>query len=153
MNILSWNCRGSGGTTVATLSRCLHCTKEQIAFISKTRCNSKITGKWIEGLSLCNSAVVGSDGQSGGLWLLWSSEYNVAVKFKNKNVIMAEVQGQREDMLLVGVYGDPSREQNSTIWDLIDSFIEDVDKPTCIVGDFNAIMDLEVKWGGSVEHT
>lgn len=77
MNILSWNCQGSGGMTVSTLSRYLSCTKAQIAFISETKCNLVKASERIKTLPLCNSIVVSSTGRSGGLWMVWGEDVNI----------------------------------------------------------------------------
>lgn len=57
------------------------------------RCNSRVAERRIQGLPLCNAEVVDSCGQLGGLWLLWGSDFKVTVRFKNQNVIVADVDG------------------------------------------------------------
>lgn len=94
MNIMSWNCRGSGGATVTTLNRYLRCTKAIIAFISETRCNLDVAVKRVAELPLCNFFSVPSVGMSGGLWLLWGDDVSVKVCRSNKFFIFAEVDGK-----------------------------------------------------------
>lgn len=153
MNIISWNCRGSGGTTVSTLNRYLRCTKATIAFISDTRCNLEKAGKRVANLPLCNFSGVPSNGRSGGLWLLWSDDVHVNISRSNKFYFFAEVLNKdgSKPWGLVAVYGDPSRVQNPKIWEEIGEFIEQCDGHACMFGDFNVVMSLEEKSGGSAE--
>lgn len=66
MNVLLWNCRGSGGSTIRMLNRYLHCTKADLAFVSETRCNDRQAELRIKTLSLNQSVVVPARGNSGG---------------------------------------------------------------------------------------
>ena len=118
MKLLSWNCRGSGGTTIATLNRYLHCTGAEIVFLSETRCGGSVADRRVREANLCNYEIVDSAGRSGGLWLLWSNNYNIRVSKKKKHLIIAEVQERSggPEWLLVAVYGDPARSQNRSIW-------------------------------------
>lgn len=94
MNLLPWNCRGSGGTIVATLNRYLHCTGAQIAFISETRCGAKIAEKRIKSMLLCNHIIVPSVGLSGGLWLVWCDQIKVQSIETDRNLIVARIWEQ-----------------------------------------------------------
>lgn len=153
MSTLSWNCRGSGGTTGYTLKRYLRCTKAGLAFISETRCNTKVAEKRIKDLPLCNSIVVASQGQSGGLWMIWSDDYEVTLIQKTKNFIatVVRLKGTQEKWLCCGVYGDPNRSENQAIWDRLEIIFDGFDGPACLFGDFNAIASTNEKWGGTAQ--
>lgn len=80
MNILSWNCRGSGGrATLHTMSRYLRATRPHLAFLSETKCNSVKAMDRIARLPLPHAEVVPSTGKSGGLWLLWSNDISIFI--------------------------------------------------------------------------
>lgn len=151
MNILSWNCQGSGGLTVSTLNRYLRCTGAQIAFISETRCGLVKAEQRTQLLSLSNHKVVASNGKSGGLWLLWSSQVNAQIIEADSNLIVAEIseQGVSYNWLLVAIYGDPTRRGNPLLWERIEAYTNQEGVPICIIGDFNSISCTSEKWGGS----
>lgn len=150
MSVLSWNCRGSGGSTVNTLNRYLRCTHAQFAFISETRCNLDVARQRIRELPLPNYAAVASRGSSGGLWLLWGAGIDLTVLFRSRYLIIADVKDVKlGDWRLIAVYGDPHRTNNTTIWADIETYLQPFNMPTCLLGDFNAIMAQSEKWGGS----
>lgn len=153
MNILSWNCRGSGGTTVSTLKRYLRSTKATIAFLSDTRCSLEQARIRVDDLPLRNFSGVAANGRSGGSWLLWSDDVIVNICCSNKFYFFANVSNKDGSKLwgLVAVYGDPSRVQNPKIWEEIGEFIEQCDGHACLFGDFNVVMSLDKKSGGSNE--
>lgn len=148
MNIVSWNCQGSGGTTIATLSRYLYCTKADIAFISETRCEMGKAELRIKQLPLCNFKIVPSDGQSGGLWLIWGDEVKLGIIEASKNWIAAVVEQLGADpWLLIGVYRDPNRVSNPQIWLQLERIMEEQENEVCLIGDFNALTSVQEKWG------
>lgn len=153
MNILSWNCQGSGGKTVSTLNRYLRCTKAQIAFISETRCGVARAEERIRKLLLSNYIVVPSEGRSGGLWMVWGDDVSIIFLEKNKNLIAVRVRekGAVKDWILIGVYGDPSRVGNPEIWDKLESYVDEGEENVCLIGDFNAISSIHEKSGGRVQ--
>lgn len=141
MSLLLWNCRCSGGTTISTVNRYLRCTREKLAFISEIRCNEKMAIQRIKTLSLCNYVVVPADGQSGGLWIIWDDDIKVEVIEKDKSLIAVEIneQGAKMPWILVGVYGDPARAGNQRLWQRLEGYLKNDEKPVCLIGDFNAI--------------
>lgn len=102
-------------------------------------------------LILCNHVLVPSQGQSGGLWLLWDSQLQVQVLEEDSNLIVAEIlePGALSTWILVAVYGDPARTDNPKIWDRIETYTDLEGKPVCLLGDFNSIVSCTEKWGGS----
>lgn len=111
ISTVSWNCRGSGGTTCSTLNWYLHCTGAELAFISETKCGYRRAKQRIDLLHLCNAIMVHRWVILGGLWLLWGSEVNVSLIKKSTSMIVAVVHPKcsREPWLIVGVYGDSAR--------------------------------------------
>ena len=83
MSLLAWNCRGSGGnlrsSTMVHLSCLLQSTKAQVCFISETRNSSISKTSILNRFNLNDAFIVPSQGQSGGLWLLWNDEVDITV--------------------------------------------------------------------------
>ena len=118
-------------------------TKAQVTFISETR-TSKITSSQLNSrFDSANSFVVPSEGLSRGLWILWTEDVEVEVKFFNHHVILAIVVdiASKIDFVLACVYGDPHHCLTSVIWNHISTFIHDnPGKPVVCIGDLNDIM-------------
>ena len=92
MNILSWNCRGSGGvSTIPILRRYIRSTGAVLVFISETKCNKVVAAKRIAQLQLPNFEIVSARGQGGGLWLLWADEVAVEILESNIFFIVAKI--------------------------------------------------------------
>lgn len=112
--------------------------------MSETRCYVGVAKRCIRKLQPFNYSIVPSRGKSGGLWLLWDTNVRLEVIKKGQNMIAAQVPhiGNNGPWLLLGVYGDPHRRTNLVIWSQIGRIIEENELPVCILGNFNAIMDI-----------
>lgn len=150
MSLLSWNCRGSGGSTITTLNRYLRSTRALVAFILETKCNEEVARGRIQQLPLNNFSLVPSRGRSGGLWLIWEDEVKLRVVKSTRFFILAKINlnDGKESWGLACVYGDPSRVLNHVIWEEISQFLAQMDGRACLLGDFNAISDCSDKRGG-----
>jgi hypothetical protein len=91
------------------LSRLMNSTGAQISFILETRSSRYNSSQINAHFSTAGSFVVPSNGLSGGLWLLWSDEVKVSIKFSNHYVILAVVVHitTNVEFALACVYGDP----------------------------------------------
>lgn len=154
MTHLSWNCRGIGGSlrssTSTHLSRLLTATKAQVCFLSETR-NHSITSTSIKNRFNINDAfVVPSQGQSGGLWLLWTDEVTVSIVEYSQNFIFAMCINNvsHSKYGLVCIYGDPHRRSTDVIWNRVLAFVAtNATVPMLCMGDLNNIMNANEKFG------
>ncbi|GJM93093.1 hypothetical protein PR202_ga09619 [Eleusine coracana subsp. coracana] len=91
MSHLSWNCQGSGRSlsspTANHLARLKLSTKAQIIFISETRSSRITKTHLINRYSVVDSYVVPSEGQSGGLWLMWNDDVSISVVQSSHHLI------------------------------------------------------------------
>lgn len=136
---------------MSTLNSYLRCTRAQFAFISETRCGNKLAEGRLKQMPLCNHVVVPSNGNSGGLWLMWGDDFRVLIREENKHLIVAEVTPKvhGEAWLLICVYGDPARRDNPMVWNSMEEHLRNWNLPACLVGDFNAISSPAEKHGGN----
>jgi hypothetical protein len=77
------------------------------------------------------------------MWMLWSNEVQVSIKFSNHRVILEEVFHVSTDVefSLACVYGDPHHRLTKMIWDHISTFVlNNLGKPLVRLGDLNEIM-------------
>lgn len=152
MSLLSWNCRGSGGSsTIPILRRYLRSTGAAIAFISETKCSAVKARRRIARLPLTNAEIVPSRGRGGGLWLLWADEISVTILQSSLNFIVAKIKigPMAQPWLLFAVYGDCNDRKNDEIWNTLSRYVIDSGLPVCAIGDFNCITDIQEKEGGS----
>jgi hypothetical protein len=153
---LAWNCRGSGGSfrssTMLHLARLLNSTKSQVCFISETR-NASITKNAIKNhFNYKDAFVVTSQGQSGGLWLIWNDDIDLTVVDHSHHFIFALCTNKAtmKQYGLVCIYGDPHHRLTSVIWSQVLNFIElNNSLPMFCMGDFIDIMHASEKLGPS----
>lgn len=149
MNILSWNCRGTGGrATIPTLKRYLQSTRAHLAFVSETKCNTTQAMNRIAHLPLPHSEIIPSSGKSGGLWLLWSDDIRLSILEKSFYFIFVRIENVLGSWILGLVYGDPHHYVSDYIWERI-LFYSRSSLPLCLVGDFNSVLTKSEKFGGS----
>lgn len=148
MKLVGWNCRGMGknldiSTKMEYLARFMNSTGAQITFVSETRTSRYNSSHLNSRFSIADSYVVPSNGRSGGLWMLWTDEVCVSVKFSNHYMILALVINRTTNVefALACVYGDPHHRETKMIWDHVFNFVnESLGKPMVCIGDLNDIM-------------
>jgi hypothetical protein len=88
MNVLCWNCRGTGlSRIVQELSALVRAHSPGLVFLCETR-NSEVRVanlRWRLGLKNC--IAIDSDGRSGGLALFWHESIEVKLMEKNLRYI------------------------------------------------------------------
>ncbi|KAJ4755626.1 DNAse I-like superfamily protein [Rhynchospora pubera] len=154
MSILSWNCRGSGGdATILSLARYLHSSRACLAFISETKCSFSQATTRISRLPLRNAEIIPSVGKSGGIWLLWNDDAIVDVVERSHFFLFAKIKLNyaNEPWLLGAIYGHPNPMVQNYIWDRVTHYASTQNLPLCIIGDFNCILGVEEKMGGSTK--
>ncbi|KAJ4776940.1 hypothetical protein LUZ62_061197 [Rhynchospora pubera] len=154
MNLLAWNCCGSGGhATIPNLARYLHATRAKIAFISETRANVRCSEQRIRRLPLKNSEIVPAVGKWGGLWLLWDDEVSVTILERSHFFLFVVVREHplAQPCTLGAVYGDPHDRVTEYIWERVEFYANEYGSPLCIFGDLNSVVGLHEKFGGSAK--
>jgi hypothetical protein len=113
MNLLAWNCQGSGGSLVSSMMNHLHrlltSTKAKVTFVSETR-NSKFSKTdLINRFNVYYALIVSPQGMSSGLWLMWDQDTEVTVESSSNNLILASCiyKPSSYKFGLVCMYGDP----------------------------------------------
>lgn len=97
-----------------------------------------------------NSIHVDSVGRSDGLALLWNDEIGVDVQSCSKHHIDVFVVGPKGvSWRFTGFYGNPDRSLRSQSWTLLKRLNDAFTLPWMVGGDFNEILLLSKKRGGS----
>ena len=150
---LIWNVRGLGNPRAfAALSRLLHKHSPDIVFVSETKLEGYKTGSSRSLLGYTQCFSVDSNGSSGGLLLLWKDTNVVSVLSYSLGHIDARVcSDDGFCWRFTGMYGNPIASRRKSSWDLLRR-LKDVDNlPWVCGGDFNEILSMNEKEGGSVK--
>jgi hypothetical protein len=152
MNLLSWNCWGLGNLrTVRELRRMVKDKKPKIVFLMETKARAKRMERVRSQLGFEHMLVVDYVGKSGGLALLWTTEVDVEIQNYSYRHINAKVCSTQSNFVwkLTGFYGHPEASKRIEAWQLL-RFIARMDpSPWICLGDFNEILSLDEKFGGS----
>ncbi|MQM11687.1 hypothetical protein Taro_044596 [Colocasia esculenta] len=93
MKLISWNCRGIGGSaTVSTLRHLIHSCKPNITFLSETEASSLKASSFFKMNSIDNNHVVDSRKRAGGLWIWWDQNVNIQIIDSDDHLIDAKVE-------------------------------------------------------------
>ncbi|XP_026428070.1 uncharacterized protein LOC113323939 [Papaver somniferum] len=94
--------------------------------------------------------VVSSVGRSGGLWMLWEDDIDIEIITQSPNMIHALVRndGPRNSWHLFYIYGPPITNQGASFWSSLTSYVSNFDGCKSFIGDFNAIVSVQEKFGG-----
>jgi exonuclease III len=152
MNILSWNCRGLGNLrTVQELRRLVKEKKPKIVFLMETKARAKRMEIVRSQLGFEHMLVVDSVGKSGGLALLWMSESGVEIQNYSRRHINATVcsSPMNTTWKFTGFYGHPDASKRMEAWNLLRFIARMEPSPWLCLGDFNEILSLDEKYGGS----
>ncbi|KAL5721690.1 hypothetical protein ACHQM5_005303 [Ranunculus cassubicifolius] len=150
MNILAWNCCGSGKPGVIpeinSLTRKFVC---DIAFISETRASLQNHKNKFSSLNFPNSTLVPSQGQSGGLWLGWNNNIDLEIISSNSRFINTRIKNYPvgSSWMCTFVYGHPQQNCRTHLWEHLSDMATKHSLPWLIVGDLNEISAQKDKNG------
>jgi hypothetical protein len=132
------------------LARLVNSTKPQVCFISETR-NASITKNALKNhFNYKDAFVVPSQGQSGGLWLIWNDDIDLAIVDHNHHFIFALCTNKinMKHYGLICIYGDPHHRTTSDIWENVLLFVtHNSNLPMFCMGDLNELMHAHEKIG------
>lgn len=75
MNVISWNCRGTGAKGFASLLKDM--CKEydaSLVFLLETHSSGDMARRQAKKMGLNGMFIIDSQGQSGGMWCLWNDD-------------------------------------------------------------------------------
>ncbi|CAM0950377.1 unnamed protein product [Alopecurus aequalis] len=125
------------------LARLMNSTCAQITFVSEIRTSRYKSSQLNSHFNTADSFVVTSNGWSCGLWLMWSDDVSVNVKFSSHYMILALVVNRTTNInfSLACVYGDLHHHHTRMIWENISNCVNDNLGNTVIcLRDLNNIM-------------
>ena len=152
MSLLGWNCQRLGNLrTVNALAKVVNKEEPIIVFLMET----KLKKEWLdlikEKCKMKNCFVVPSIGSSGGLIMVWKEELKVDIKTFSQNHIDAWVNdGEVGWWHFTGFYGHPDMAKRHESWAKLRHLKRSSSLPWLVIGDFNEIVGLSKKEGGSI---
>jgi exonuclease III len=155
MIALSWNCRGLGNPqTVHELRRMVNEKKPNLVFLMETKLRQKKMEIVRIKLGFHNMFVVDCVGKSGGLALLWESDFDIEIQNFTRRHINAVIRSpmNAEQWKFSCIYGHPETAKRHESWTLMKHLAELAPEPWVCLGDFNEVVSMEEKRGGSERH-
>ncbi|KAL5759510.1 hypothetical protein ACOSQ2_018348 [Xanthoceras sorbifolium] len=150
MSLLCWNMRGLGNPRMfAALKRVLRKFSPGVIFLSETKLQG-IAAARIKDFVGYSGIHVDCRGKSGGLLLLWRREWDVSVLSFSQGHIDARITMDDGVMWrFSGFYGNPNPRDRDSSWELLRRLRLVDQLPWVCGGDFNEILSLSEKQGGS----
>ena len=150
MSFLAWNCRGLGSPpAVRTLTDEVKMKKPILVFLSETKASlSKMKG-FQNKMEYTEGIIVPSDGQSGGLAMIWKKGTTISLKSCSNSHIDVVVEGEANQDLwrATRFYGQPDSGKRKISWSLLEMLNKQCNMPWVVCGDFNKITHANEKLG------
>jgi hypothetical protein len=148
MKLCGLNCRGlRNRRAVRALLDLKKQIKPDVLFLSETHLDKARAENLMRKLGYDSLSVHESDGQSGGLLMLWGTETKIKVQSVTKNFIDVIIEDEI-DWRFTGIYGEPSWNQKHITWDALRDLHGQLQLPWLALGDFNEILFNYEKEGG-----
>ncbi|XP_074336020.1 uncharacterized protein LOC141673185 [Apium graveolens] len=147
MSLIVWNCRGlANPRTVRFLNELNKTYRPSAVFLSETL----VKKNKVEKVSKILGFAVDPQGHGGGVALIWKNEGGINIVDSCSNFIDFEVQHEQLGRWrYTGYYGYPERGRRAESWDMMRRLAGASTLPWCLIGDFNDIVTMEEKTGGS----
>ncbi|XP_019179038.1 PREDICTED: uncharacterized protein LOC109174248 [Ipomoea nil] len=149
MSLISWNCRGLGGTrTVRELLGIVAQQRPLFVFLIETKaCSDRVEEVRVQ-LGFEGAFCVDRVGFGGGLALFWR-DANVAslLSYSINHIDMEVTIPGTSAWRFTCFYGEPDRSQRQVTWDLLRRLKDQSALPWLVAGDFNDIACLSEKRG------
>ncbi|KAL8143934.1 hypothetical protein V2J09_016966 [Rumex salicifolius] len=151
MNCLIWNTQGAGSKGFRRACRYLiHRHKTDILVLSEPQILGVKAQEVCDSLNFSKNSRVEAVGASGGIWVLWNAnETSVQIVSKGQGLIHAKVLCDSVIADFVFVCAPPSAVRRVAFWTEFEEVISSISGPAFFGGDFNCILSLEDRRGGS----
>ena len=152
MFTLEWNYQGLGNPgTVRVLHEFMQCWDPKFVFLAETKMNKRESNKKRRSMSHMNCLFVLSKGQSGGLAMIWTKDTSLDIVTYDPhhiNAIVTELEFGFK-WRVIGFYGHSEMHQRHESWKLLTSLHHQYQLPWLCLGDFNEIVSMSEKQGGT----
>lgn len=152
MILLLWNCRGIHNRNFKIhLRDIIAYHKPAIIVPIETKAGRKEADRIMESFNYANSTKVHSDGQVGGIYILWTNQVEVQpVAITQQEIyFFINVLPQNSSFILTAVYSRPYLNFKQMLWHNLKSFHTTSKDPWLVLGDFHEITSISEKFGGT----
>lgn len=152
MRIISWNCRGLGGTsTISQLKESMRFYLPDLLFICEIKQKSGFVKTVCRNLRLENRwDVVEAEGKRGGLLVAWGANFHIKKIIKRDFCVelLVEPEGCGDVFCAIFIYATTEQKERERQWEYLRSRRQQWGNKWVIGGDFNYIRKHEEKMGG-----
>lgn len=151
MSLISWNCRGLGGSsTVRALNLLIRKYSPGMLFLCETKAAIERCNRVAAACKMEKMVCVEANGKAGGLCLMWRQEIQVTILSTSKWWIHAKIEHPvfEKSWQLLCVYATPYQHLKEKCWFEITNTVKNIVEPWVLIGDLNEIIQSNEKWGG-----
>ena len=152
MNLLSWNYRGLGNLRIVNaLAEVVKKEEPKIVFLMETKSNRDWMVMVKDKCNFKHGLYVDNIGSKGGLAMLWGEEVKLDIQTFSQSHIDCLVDSGAEYgwWHLTGFYCNLETSKRKESWDTMKHLGTTSSLPWLVIGDFNEIMSMSEKEGGS----
>ncbi|XP_074282891.1 uncharacterized protein LOC141607441 [Silene latifolia] len=143
MNGLIWNCRGINNALSPIIPKIRALTSSNnydFLFLCETKCTVEQVNPLFRSAGFVESVGVNAVGSSGGLWCGWKSGLMMNyVTSCNNFIIIKNEMNVALPWYLILFYGEPDQALRLRVFELLGSWLNSLEHPFIIVGDFNQV--------------
>ena len=151
MSIIVWNCRGLGNLrTVKELEVMIRAKDPFVVFLAETWADKARLQEIKCKIEFDNLFFVERNNRGGGLALYWKNYIDVHVDTFSKNHIDSIInKGGEDEWRFTGFYEEPISHKRFESWNKLRQLQRKFNLPWLCAGDFNEILRVSEKLGGS----
>ncbi|XP_028755343.1 uncharacterized protein LOC114714742 [Neltuma alba] len=142
MNLLFWNCRGTGSKVLPGLIRELKKKyKIELCALFETKSSGDKAKQISKKLGFQHCEIVDAAGFRGGIWISWSNNsWSLSVLEVNSQYIHTVVENNGDKIFITAVYASPNITIRRSLWNKLQALNPGNNWPWFIGGDFNATL-------------
>ncbi|KAL8141078.1 hypothetical protein V2J09_007099 [Rumex salicifolius] len=151
MNCTIWNAQGAGGSGFRRACRyLLNKFKTDVLVLMETRVSGAQAQDVCTSLGFSDNFRVEAVGFSGGIWILWNSTITTVQIVKGyPHFIHSKIDSNGDWFHLIVVYAPPTPTRRRQFWTDLEEVVATIHEPLFVGGDFNCILSIEERLGGS----
>ncbi|XP_057426589.1 uncharacterized protein LOC130720022 [Lotus japonicus] len=157
LNLITWNVRGAAAKGFPLLIKDLvYRHRVSCVALFETRVSGSRAKAIVKSLGFDQSFIVEAEGFAGGIWILWKGhEVQVEVLRAHRQFVHASITpfGCSNSFLATFVSGSPNSSIRNVLWSSLVELQERISPPWIVLGDFNAYLGADEKYGGAGANT